>query len=75
MRVKIHVVDAETEAEDSGLLDPTADTPLVNTPLDPNPVKSGGKDSAAVIRQLYGVDTALTANCTGTNHLAYSFSF
>ena len=47
MRVKIHVVDAETEAEDSGLLDPTADTPLVNTPLDPNPVKSGGKDSAA----------------------------
>ena len=51
MRVKIHVVDAETEAEDSGLLDPTADTPLVNTPLDPNPVKSGGKDSTAVIRR------------------------
>ena len=59
MRVKIHVVDAETEAEDSGLLDPTADTPLVNTPLDPNPVKSGGKDSAAVIRQLYGSCTVL----------------
>jgi len=64
MRVKIHVVDAETEAEDSGLLDPTADTPLVNTPLDPNPVKSGGKvstadDTALMIRQLYGVDTVL----------------
>jgi hypothetical protein len=66
MRVKIHVVDAETEAEDSGLLDPTADTPLVNTPLDPNPVKSGGKDStstaddtALMIRQLYGSYTAV----------------